>query len=103
MARIYSWDGRLLRALLDGFLRCLAVQHRHMRAGLQLVLSVDDDLLIGLEAGIDERLAAADLSDLNRSAPDGIVVIDDVHVSSARSLLHRRCRDGQAIVPCIDK
>ena len=34
-----------------------------MRAGLQLVLSVDHDLLVGLEAGIDQRLAVADLRD----------------------------------------
>ncbi len=38
-----------------------------MRAGLQLVLPVDYDLLVGREAGIDERLAVADLRDLDRA------------------------------------
>jgi len=44
MARISSWDGCLLRGLCDGFLRCLAMQHRDACARLQLVLSIDHDL-----------------------------------------------------------
>ena len=36
-----------------------------MGAGLQLVLSVDHDLLVGLEAGIHERLTLPDLRDLD--------------------------------------
>ena len=45
----------------------LAVQDRDTRARLQLVLSVDHDLLVGLEAGIDQCLAVADLRDLDRA------------------------------------
>src|SRR5712671_96476 len=103
MARICSWDWCLLCALCDGFLRCLAVQHRDAGARLQLVLSVDHDLFVGLEAGINERLTAADLCNLDRPALDRVVGIDDVHVSSARTLLHSRCSDGQAVMPCIDE
>ena len=43
-----------------------------MGAGLQLVLPVDHDLLVGLEAGIDQRLAIADLRDLDRADCDGV-------------------------------
>jgi len=43
----------LLFALCGGFLGRLAVQDRDMRAGLQIVLSVDHDLLVGLEAGVE--------------------------------------------------
>ena len=53
------WNRRLLCTLCDGFLSGLAVQDRDVRARLQLVLPVDHDLLVGLEAGIDECLAFA--------------------------------------------
>jgi hypothetical protein len=79
------------------------MQHRDTRAGLQLVLSVDYDLLIGLETGINERLAAAELCDLDRPALHRVVGVDDVDISSVRPLLHSRCRDRQAIMPCIDE
>ena len=36
-----------------------------MSARLELVLSIHHDLLIRVEAGIDERLAVADLRDLD--------------------------------------
>src|ERR1700712_5717858 len=98
MARRCSWDGCLLRALCDGFLRCLAMQHRDTRAGLQLVLSVNHDLLIGLEPGINEGLSAADLRNLDRPALDSVVGIDDVNIGSIRTLLHSRRSDGQAIM-----
>src|SRR4030081_67637 len=103
MARIYSWDGRLLRALCNGFLCRLAVQHRDTGTGLQLVLSVDHDLLVGLEAGVNECFPATDLSDLDRPGLARVVGIDDVHISSARTLLYGRCGDGQTVVPCIDE
>src|ERR1035438_10734146 len=103
MARICSWDWCLLRGLCNGFLSRLAVQHGDTRAGLQLVLSVDHDLLIGLEAGINEGLAAADLCDLDRPALDRAVGIDDVSVGSIGTLLHSRCSDGQAVMPRIDE
>jgi len=79
------------------------VQHPDTRAGLQLVLSVDHDLLIGLEAGVNERLAAADLRDLDRPVLNRVVGIDDVGVGSTWTLLHSRCSDGQAVTPCIDE
>src|SRR5713226_2755293 len=103
MVRICSWDRRLLRGLCDGFLCRLAMQHRDTRARLQLVLSVDHDLIVGLEAGIDEGLAAADLRDLDRPVLYRAVGIDDVDVGSIWTLLHSRCRDGQAVMPCIDE
>src|SRR6478752_7845446 len=103
MARICSWDWRLLRALCNGFLCCLAVEHCYTRPRLQLVLSVDHDLLVGLEAGINKCLSAADLCDLDRPARDRVVEIDDVHVSAAGTLLDSRCGDGQAVAPCIDE
>ena len=74
-----------------------------MRAGLQLVLSVDHDLLVGLEAGIDQRLAVADLRDLDWPDRDGVVRVDDISVGPVRTLLHDRCGNGQAVMPRIDE
>ena len=74
-----------------------------MRAGLQLVLSVDHDLLVGLEAGIDQRLAVADLRDLDRADCHGAVGIDHIGVGSLRALLHDRCGNGQAVMPGIEQ
>src|SRR6202048_5363838 len=79
------------------------MQQREAGTGLQLVLSVDHDLLVGLEAGIDERLAVTDLRDLDRADCHGAVRIDDVSVRSLRTLLHNRCGNGQAVMPCIEK
>jgi hypothetical protein len=76
---------------------------------LELVLSVDYDLLVGLEAGIYERPSFADLRNGNRSNLDRIVGIDDVRVGSFRTLLHHRCRYRQPVIPhiqeqpCIDE
>ena len=74
-----------------------------MRAGLQIVLSVDHDLLVGPEAGVDESLSVADLRDGNRADRDGVVGIDDVRVGSFRTLLHDRCGNGQAVMPRIEE
>ena len=74
-----------------------------MRAWLQLVLSVDHDLLVGLEPGVDQRLAVADLRDLDRPRFDRAVGIDDIGVGSVRTLLHNRRRNGQAVMPGIDE
>ena len=74
-----------------------------MDAGLQLVLSVDDDLLVGLEAGVDERLALADLRDLDRADRYGAVRIDHIGVGSLRALLHDRCGNGQAVMPRVEE
>src|SRR5260370_29188050 len=74
-----------------------------MRARLQLVLSVDYDLLVGLEAGINVRLAVTDLRDLHRADCYGVVRIDHVSVGSFRTLLHDRCRNSQAVMPRIEK
>ena len=63
-------------ALRGRFLRRLAVQDRHLRPGLQLVLAVDHDLLVGLQAGIDQRLAGADLRDVDRPNLDRVVGIE---------------------------
>src|SRR5258708_15738972 len=103
MARKCSWYRRLLRGWCGGFVGCLAVQDREMRAGLQLVLPVDHDLLVGLEAGINERLAVADLRDLDWADCHGAVRIDHVRVGSLRALLHDRCGNGQAVMPCIEE
>ena len=74
-----------------------------MNAGLQFVLSVDDDLLVGLEAGVDERLPLADLRDLDRADRDGAVRVDDVCVGALRTLLHDRCGNGQAVMPRVEE
>src|SRR5258708_36245238 len=73
-----------------------------MRTRLQFVLSVDHDLLIGLEAGINESLAVADLRDLDWADGHGAVGIDDVSVGPFRTLLHDRGGNGQALVPDLD-
>ena len=74
-----------------------------MGAGLQLVLSVDDDLLVGLEARVDERLALADLRDLDRADRHGAVRVDHVCVGSLRALQHDRCGNGQAVMPRVEE
>src|ERR1700680_3398430 len=79
------------------------MQQRDMRAWLKLVLSVDHDLLVGCEAGINQRLAVTDWRDLDRADCHRVVRIDDVSVGSLRTLLHDRCGNGQAVVPNIDK
>src|SRR5215475_9282330 len=61
MAPRCSWDRLLHRALQVRFLRRLAVQLAHGRARLQSVLAVDHDLLVSLQAGIDQRLPVTDL------------------------------------------
>src|SRR3982074_887157 len=103
MARKYSWDRCLLGVLCGRFLCRLTVQDRDMRARLQLVLSVDHDLLVGFEAEINERLAVSDLRDLDWAHCHGAVRIDDISVRSFRALLHDRCGNGQAIMPRIDE
>src|SRR5450631_1396487 len=103
MARKCSWDRLSLRALCGGIVRRLTLQDRDMCAGLQLVLSVYHDLLIGLEAGVDESLPVADLCDCNWADCHGAVLIDHIHVGSLRTLLHDRCGNGQAIMPRIEE
>ena len=66
-------------------------------------MSVDHDLFVSRETGIDEGLAAADLRDLDRPGLDRVVGVDDVDIGPIRTLLHSRCGDGQAVLPCIDK
>src|SRR5271163_2341697 len=99
MVRKCSWDGRLQGVLCRFFLCCLTVQYRDMGSRLQFVLSVDNDLLVGLEAGINQRLAVADLRDLDWARLDGEVRFDDVSVGSVRTFLRDRCGDRQAVVP----
>src|SRR5262245_46638702 len=89
--------------LCDSFLGGPALQLPDQRARSQLGLPVGDPRLVGLEAGINQRLATADLGDLDRPGLDGVAGIDDVDVSAALPLLDSRCGDGQAIMPCIDK
>jgi len=74
-----------------------------MCAGLQLVLSIDDHLLVGLEAGVDECLALADLRHLDWADRYRAVSIDHIGVGSLRTLLHDRCGNGQATMPRIDE
>ena len=73
-----------------------------MCAGLQLVLSIDDHLLVGLEAGVDECLAFADLRNFDRADRYGAVGIDHIGVGPLRALLHDRCGNGQAVMPRIE-
>ena len=79
------------------------MQNRHMCTFLQLVLSVDDDLLVGREAGVYKRLPLADLSDLDWAGRHGGVGIDNIGVGSLLALLHHRCGNGQAVMPRIDQ
>src|ERR1700682_695286 len=79
------------------------MQQRDAGTGLQLVLSVDHDLLVGLEAGIDERLAVADLRDLDRADCHGAAGIDHIRVGALRALLDDRCGTGQAVMPCVEE
>ena len=74
-----------------------------MRAGLQLVLSVDYDLFVGREAGIDERLTVGNLRDFDRADCHGAVGVDDIGVGPFRTLLHDRCGHGQAVMPDINE
>src|ERR1700716_1944424 len=103
MARKCSWDGSLLGVLCSGFLCRLTGQDRHMCTRLQLVLSVDHDLLVGLEAGINQRLAVTDLRDLDWADCHGTVGIDDISVGSFRTLLHDRCGNGQTVMSRIEE
>src|ERR1700704_442866 len=103
MVRKYSWDRCLLGVLCGCFLCRLTMQDRDMRARLQLVLSVDHDLLVGFEAGIDQRLAVTDLRDLDWADCHGAVRIDDVSVRPFRTLLHDRCRNGQTVMSRIEE
>src|ERR1700730_12174212 len=103
MARKCSWDRRLLRALSLGFLGRLAGEDCDLRAGTQLILSVDHDLLVRRESGVDESLPFADLRDSNRPDLDRAVRIDDVRVGSFRTLLHDRCGNGRAVMPRIQE
>jgi hypothetical protein len=98
-----SRDRRLQCALRGGFLGGASMQDRDMCAWLQLVLSIDHDLLIGLEARVDERLALADLRDLDRADCCGAVRIDHISVGSLRPLQHDRCGNGQAVMPRVDQ
>jgi hypothetical protein len=74
-----------------------------MGARLQLVLSVDHDLLVGPEAGINQRLAVTDLRDLDWADCHGAVGIDDISVGSFRTLLHDRCGNSQAVMSRIEE
>src|ERR1700722_12265233 len=103
MVRKYSWNRGLQCVLCSRFLCGLAVQDGDMRAWLQLVLSVDHHLLVGLETGINERLPVTDLRDLDWSDGHGAVRIDDIGVGSFRTLLHDRGGNSQAVMPCIDE
>src|SRR6185295_14226808 len=98
-----SWDRRLLGALLGGLFGGLAVQDDDPRAGLELVLAVDHDLLVGLEARVDERLPIADLSDAHRPDLGRVVGLDHVSVGPFLALLHNRGRHGQAVAPGLEQ
>src|SRR3984893_6076373 len=101
MVRKCSRDRRLQRALCGGFFGGASVQDRHMGAGLQLVLPVGNDLLVGLEAGVDECLALADLRHLDWADCYRAVRVYHIGVGSLRPLLNDRCWNGQAVMPRI--
>src|ERR1700722_19030032 len=103
MARTCSRDWLLLRALRGRFLRGTSMQDRDMCVGPKLVLAVDDDVLIGLQARVDERLAFADLRYLERADSYGAVSIDHIGVGALRALLHDRRWNCQAVMPGIEE
>ena len=76
-----------------GLLGRLAVQHRHLAAGLQPVLPLDHDLLVRLEPGIDQRLSLADLRHRDRAHLHRAVGPDHIDICAVRPLLHRRGRE----------
>ena len=71
--------------------------------GLQLVLSVGDDLFVGLEARVDECLPLADLRDLDRADRDRAIRIDHIGIGALRALLHDRSGYGQAVMPRVEE
>ena len=93
-----SWDRRLLRLLRGRLFGGFPGKHRDTDAGLQLVLPVDDDLLVGFEARVDQRLAIAYLRHLDRADRHGAVGIDHVRVGAVRPLLHDACRNRQSVM-----
>src|SRR5580704_188005 len=103
MVRKCSRDRRLQRALCGGFFGGASVQDRHMGAGLQLVLPVGNDLLVGAKARVDECLALADLRHLDWADCYRAVRIDHIGVGSLRPLLYDRCGNGQAVMPRIEQ
>src|SRR5215510_2539656 len=103
MAPRCSWDRLLHRALQVRFLRRLAVQLAHGRARLQSVLAVDHDLLVSLQAGIDQRLPVTDLRYRDQAHLHFFVGPDDPDIRALRALLHGRGRDRQAVVPRIQE
>src|SRR6266436_1350338 len=60
----------------------------HVRAGLQSILAVHDDLLTGLQAGIDQGLTLLDQGDLHWPDFDGQVLLDYKRVRAVRSTLN---------------
>ena len=93
----------MLRALGRGFLGRFALQDADRGSGLQPVLSVNDDLLVRLQSGVDERLAVADLRNFHVTQDRASLPIDDVSKRSLCTLLHHRCRYGQPIMPRVDE
>jgi len=85
-----------LGALREQRLGRLAVQHRDGAAGLQPRLPADNDLLVRLQAGIDDGVAGADLRHLDCAVLDRPVGLDHVHVAALRPLPARRARPPSA-------
>ena len=79
------------------------MQNRHMCPFLQLVLTVDHDLLVGRKTEVNEGLALTDLGNLDWTRCYRAVGIDHIGVGSLLALLHHRCGNGQAVMPRIDQ
>ncbi len=69
----------------------------------ELVLPVDDHLLVGGEPGIDQRLAAADLGDLDGTHLHRTIGIDHIGEGALLPLLHGRSRDRETVVAGVEQ
>src|SRR6267154_1978535 len=95
---------RLLNGTLQVRLLCgFAVELPHQGAGLKSVLAIGDNILAGLEAGIDESLPLADLRNGHRPHLYCAVGPDHVDVRAVRTLLHSRSSDRQRVVTSFEK
>src|SRR3954470_2073796 len=71
----------------------------HVRAGLQPILAVHDNLLTRLQAGIDQSLPLLNERDLHRADFDRQVLLDYESVGAVRSTLNDGSRHDDPALP----
>src|SRR5207247_526356 len=70
----------------------------HVRTRLELVLTIDDHALAGLEAAIDQCLALLAGADFHGANLDGFVAFDHEDKCALRTALHDRGRHDQTVL-----